>query len=214
MLESLPVWQLMAWKWRMLYAHRPPCEEAGNLLPPAVRLREPIPDWLGSLSTRLEPLLQPFDMPTPPLPAPMVMGSSGPELWILHMFSGRRRLCDAHQWCIHWAQTLMPEISVRVFSLDTAVHHRLGDLGVGDNYRMVLQLAQLGAFGGTLAGPPCETWSAARHVVCESPGGVRLPRPLRSSMSPWGFYIVDSVNYDKLQLAHVSCSMFGTWNVR
>ena len=33
-------------------------------------------------------------------------------------------------------------------------------------------------------GPPCETWSAARHIQPDAPG--HWPRPLRSAKMPWG----------------------------
>eukprot|EP00438_Fugacium_kawagutii_P025382 Skav223569 [mRNA] locus=scaffold34:455413:455988:- [translate_table: standard] len=45
----------------------------------------------------------------------------------------------------------------------------------------MLQLCEKGAVGLTLAGPPCETWTSARHLQHE--GG---PRPLRSRSRPWG----------------------------
>ena len=40
----------------------------------------------------------------------------------------------------------------------------------------------LGAFAGCLTGPPCGTWSAARHLQLEECVG---PRPLRSAELPW-----------------------------
>ncbi len=49
-------------------------------------------------------------------------------------------------------------------------------------------LARAGVFAVSLGGPPCETWSAARHLELESGKG---PRPLRSAMSSWGLTHLD-----------------------
>ena len=67
-------------------------------------------------------------------------------------------------------------------SLDTAVHPILGNLAKGTNFDHVRRLAQQGLVAGVLTGPPCETWSAARHLQDpDCPG----PRPLRSAEFPW-----------------------------
>ena len=76
---------------------------------------------------------------------------------------------------------LWPGRIIRMISLDTAVHSDLGNLASGPNYERVLRLARDGHFAGCLNGPPCETWSAARHLQLSLPG----PRPLRSATSPW-----------------------------
>ena len=46
-----------------------------------------------------------------------------------------------------------------------------------------------GLVAGTLAGPPCETWSAAQHLPPPHhlhPSSSKWPRPLRSAQRPWG----------------------------
>eukprot|EP00959_Pyramimonas_sp_CCMP1952_P164839 3445432-Pyramimonas_sp.AAC.1 len=45
-----------------------------------------------------------------------------------------------------------------------------------------------GRVAGIIAGPPCETWSSARHLPVpeDAPGGRRPPRPLRSAQHSWG----------------------------
>ena len=72
-------------------------------------------------------------------------------------------------------------VTIRMVSLDTAVHPDLGNLANGENYDHVRRLAQGGHLAGVLAGPPCETWSAARHILLDDGAG---PRPLRSARSP------------------------------
>ena len=47
-----------------------------------------------------------------------------------------------------------------LLSVDTAVDEKLGNLDTGHSWDMILSLAQAGAFGLGLGGPPCETWSA------------------------------------------------------
>ena len=58
------------------------------------------------------------------------------------------------------------------------------NLGPGSNFTLLSDLACRGVFGLCISGPPCETWSAARHLLIE---GVKFaPRPLRSCENPWG----------------------------
>ena len=53
----------------------------------------------------------------------------------------------------------------------------------GPAFDALLAAAQLGAFALSLGGPPCETWSAARHLELPDAKG---PRPLRSCAAAWG----------------------------
>eukprot|EP00435_Cladocopium_sp_Y103_P067591 s210_g30.t1 len=117
---------------------------------------------------------------------PVVTGyGSKPTLFILHMFSGRRRENDCHDMVFKLASQYFPDFDVLPLSVDTAVDPLLGDLSTGPNFTVLLSLADCGAFALNLTGPPCETWTAARHIRCENLFG-RGPRPLRLCASPWG----------------------------
>ncbi len=72
-----------------------------------------------------------------------------------------------------------------MFSVDTAVHPEHGNLSAGQNLDLLLRLASEGLFCLCISGPPCETWSAARHNKLEDTKR-RAPRPLRSASKPWG----------------------------
>lgn len=101
---------------------------------------------------------------------------------ILHAFSGRRRIGDFQFYLDEFAKNLAG-VTVHVISLDVVISAN-GDLmneGVREYWTMAV--AQ-GWVVGLLAGPPCETWSRARHRILGSPGGG--PRPLRSATELWG----------------------------
>lgn len=49
-------------------------------------------------------------------------------------------------------------------SVDTAIHAEYGNLDEGANYDRIVGLADRGIFAADLSGPPCETWSGARHL--------------------------------------------------
>ena len=68
--------------------------------------------------------------------------------------------------------------------MDTAISEEMGNLAKSANFELVLKLAQQGLFALCISGPPCETWSAARHLELED--AKFAPRPLRSNASPWG----------------------------
>ena len=68
--------------------------------------------------------------------------------------------------------------------MDTAVDAQLGDLFAGRGLNLLKELADGKLFGLSMTGPPCETWTAARHLRCDELHG-RGPRPLRSCSSPW-----------------------------
>ena len=101
---------------------------------------------------------------------------------ILHLFSGRRRVGDCHWWMQHLAAKIFPEMPVVMVSVDTAIDSVYGDLSCGSNFGRVLGMIKRGAVAGSLTGPPCETFSAARGIQLDTPFG---PRPLRTSEMPW-----------------------------
>eukprot|EP00435_Cladocopium_sp_Y103_P057853 s641_g20.t1 len=117
---------------------------------------------------------------------PVVRGlGSRPTLLVLHLFSGRRRDGDCHDMIRKLAPEYFPDFDVLPISADTAIDANLGDLSDGQSFSLLLGLADSGVFALNLTGPPCETWTAARHIVCDNLFG-RGPRPLRLCDSPWG----------------------------
>lgn len=100
------------------------------------------------------------------------------ERLVLHLFSGPRRPGDFHEavemLSAQWGSPL------RVLSLDTAAEPAC-DLGQTRVRQELLDLVASGRVVGVLAGPPCNTWSAARHRSV-GPSG---PRPLRGRRDPW-----------------------------
>ena len=79
------------------------------------------------------------------------------------MFSGRRRALDCHHWVDALAPELLPEFHIVSLSMDTASDGVLGNM-LGSSFEHAVHLAHHGAFALGLAGPPCETWTAARHL--------------------------------------------------
>ena len=117
---------------------------------------------------------------------PVVTGlADKPTLIILHMFSGRRRHMDCHYWIHALAKEMLPELNVVSLSMDTAIDGTLGNMMSGPSFNHAVHLAHARAFGLGLTGPPCETWTAARHLQCDELHG-RGPRPLRSCLDAWG----------------------------
>eukprot|EP00438_Fugacium_kawagutii_P010137 Skav212094 [mRNA] locus=scaffold4509:76709:78709:+ [translate_table: standard] len=100
---------------------------------------------------------------------------------IMRLYSGHRRLGDFHAW----AQDIVARLpgTYAIVSVDTSISDRMNILQP-DVWASLLALARGGHLHGLLLGPPCETWSSARHEVIEDrPYG---PRPLRHASSPWG----------------------------
>ena len=138
---------------------------------------DPVPQTAldDGISNTLAPstLVSVRDRPLTPLPRPLTYQ----EFFVLHFFSGQRRECDL-QWHLEDLNqgALLP---VLVLSLDVANDTVLGDLTNNRTVALWLDLLIQGKVVGVLAGPPCETWSAARFLD----GG---PPPVRSLTSLWG----------------------------
>ena len=113
-----------------------------------------------------------------------------PIFLIAHLFSGRRRATDVHAQLSRWAEEA--NIQVLVLSLDTANSETFGNLHItSTTWSHLLQLYREGRIAATLAGAPCETWSAARHQPLEQadegqPDQHTGPRPLRSANRIFG----------------------------
>ena len=82
--------------------------------------------------------------------------------------SGHRRSGDLASW-FHWNTDIQP------ICVDVAIHEKLGNARDLDNW---IQLIKTRRVVGAHAGPPCETYSAARWLP--SPDSI-FPRPLRTS---------------------------------
>lgn len=144
---------------------------------------------------KLEPLVDPilfqkvgfehFRTPVFSKPAcnrvPVSYEDGTPVLWILHLFSGRRRRGDCHFWT-ECCSGVLPGFIVRILSVDTAIHPVHGNLDRGPVYDRMLRIIKKRFFAAGLTGPLCETFSAARHIDLPDQ---RHPRPLRSSEFPW-----------------------------
>ena len=154
-------------------------------VPRQVRPREPISCTYGSEEARLHELKEVEVTEVPPQRPPPVFRKQdgGLKLYILHLFSGRRRKGDIHHWVMEMANDFVPGVEVVMLSLDTAVHEEC-NLDNGPQWGYLLQVLEQGIFAGCATGPPCETWSAARHIQPDAPG--HWPRPLRSAKMPWG----------------------------
>eukprot|EP00438_Fugacium_kawagutii_P013224 Skav201210 [mRNA] locus=scaffold651:124252:125484:+ [translate_table: standard] len=103
----------------------------------------------------------------------------------VHLYSGRRRFGDVHQWLEE--RVGCARGSTVILSLDTAVDPKL-NIWCPTLWGFLCEVAKQGRLAALLLGPPCETWSAARHRVLQDQWGnlLRGPRPLRGRLRPWG----------------------------
>eukprot|EP00434_Breviolum_minutum_P006177 symbB.v1.2.005445.t2/scaffold318.1/size313828/8 len=191
--ECLPVYSLLNRKRQLMnWLHNEPVqvlEEVSDVVADTRqrRPREPIPDSLQQQSQLLAPQLSRHlrAVPNSRTGVPVVVEPDGTRyLYVLHMFSGRRREGDCHHWVHQFLGTYFPGFKVKIFSVDTAIHEKCGNLASGENFNLICGLARKGYFCLCLSGPPCETWSAARHLRLE--GHRFAPRPLRMAAAPWG----------------------------
>ena len=173
--------------------------------PRQVRPREPIGSAYGcDDDARMHELCDVEVVQVPPQKPPPVFRKPNGDLviYMLHLFSGRRRSGDIHYWVMEMAKDILPGIQIVMLSLDTAVHEEC-NLDNGPHWGFLLTLLAEGIFAGCATGPPCETWSAARHVQMEGPG--RWPRPLRSASQPWG--VVD-LSCRELRQLHMGTRLY------
>eukprot|EP00438_Fugacium_kawagutii_P003181 Skav218026 [mRNA] locus=scaffold214:68164:74339:+ [translate_table: standard] len=185
-----PMWTLL--QAREVLAHEAPVEPVCNPKidqPEMDRrnaiLREPFPTNFDCQASFLHQLTAVEIAPVDPIRGvPMVLGPDGDKhLYIAHIFSGRRRVGDCHDVALACQRTFFGDVQVHCLSIDTAVDPYLGNL-MGYGFRQLLKLIRHGAVALCLSGPPCETWTAARHLRLDHGG----PRPLRSSSRPWGLH--------------------------
>lgn len=116
-------------------------------------------------------------------------------MYIVHLFSGRRRQGDCHDWVAKLSKEYFEDIDVIILSIDTAVGGDKCDLLHGEGLASLKRFVALGLATASLSGPPCETWSAARHLSPPAGCKRRWPRPLRSAAAPWG---LEALSYREL----------------
>eukprot|EP00438_Fugacium_kawagutii_P030079 Skav224028 [mRNA] locus=scaffold3968:96931:102553:+ [translate_table: standard] len=181
-----PMWSLLS-RWEVLeHAVEPtPTFQPPERTPDtrALQVREPMPEAFACPATFLDPFASRRIVHVPEWPGiPLVQDDHGGlHLYILHLYSGRRRDGDCHSWLSSVAAVHLPHLQVHMLAVDTAIDAQRCNL-MGDKFSLILRLCRAGVFGLILSGPPCETWSSARHLECR-PGG---PRPLRSRERLWG----------------------------
>ena len=131
-----------------------------------------LPPTTPSPSSAKSPVPVRTNLPGADLPA--VVSSS--YIVAIHMFSGRRRIGDFHNCLCKRAAVL--GLTIYVEDYDLSVHKR-HDLLSTDFFEW-LKIRCEKEVRILLGGPPCGTWSAARHL---GPPG---PPPIRSRTHPWG----------------------------
>ena len=118
-----------------------------------------------------------------PVPRPM-----GKERYVIHAFSGRRRVGD-FQHFVDKVQQAYPATVIYTISLDVMVNSEWGDISKKDVREFWLRAVKERSVIGAFAGPPCETWSKARGRHADEPEisiQKRGPRILREADSLWG----------------------------
>ena len=209
MVHQSPIGHLTCWQRRMDEAYMPDLQERPvHGEPRAGSGFESLLDPVRAQHELLRPILQPMLKVPPCQGIPIDVTADGPVLWVLHLFSGRRRVGDCHWWLQHIGSHLWPDMDIRIVSLDTAVHPVLGNLATGPNVDRARRLAERGLIAGILTGPPCETWSAARHIELENENG---PRPLRSAALPWS--LTSCTGKEMVQATTGTQLLLNSWNL-
>ena len=113
--------------------------------------------------------------------------SFGRHRVLLHAYSGRRRPGDLQFFLekFHEAQDRESYV-LHIVSMDIVIDAKYGDArneGTRDYWLGAIRDRKVVAF---VAGPPCETWTAAREHQLDN--GNQGPRPVRSADELWGFF--------------------------
>ena len=198
--EHIPIWNLWCERDAILNQRPPP---QGHLQvapsPPkkaASRIgREPILDHLREQNVLLQPVVDMWSRNRIlPQGVPLLRDGQGRcYLVVMHMFAGRRRDKD----CCYWAHQLQrqyfadADFEVLMLSVDTAVDPINGNMDNGPVFEAMVHLASSGprAVALGMSGPPCGTWSAARHLALEETAMWKGPRPLRTRELLWGLTV-------------------------
>ena len=203
MMEELPTWQTRHEMSRLakLWEHLPPDEPDIQPMQPPITKRPYCRDHV--FSSRYE------DMEYQEVQrrlwrmfrnqGPLQPSAHGPY-YIIHLYSGRRRAGDFQEWM----EKFIAEggwQGVSVISLDTAVDPSMNIHGK-TLWAFLMDVILQKRCLGIVLGPPCETWSSARHHSILHADGTerRGPRPLRHGDRLWG---LDGLYCKELQQVRV-----------
>ena len=112
-----------------------------------------------------------------------------PTYIVLHLFSGRKRHNDLQAQLEYI--TAHRKFTIITLSLDLAVHEVYSNLADKAILQHWITQVRNRLVIGIVAGPPCKTWSAARHNQLYN----NSPPPLRSEQFPWGLDKLDLRQY-------------------
>ena len=105
---------------------------------------------------------------------------------VLHAYAGRRRPGDV-EWYIEAVAKKYPDFQIFVASVDIVIDGIYGDISREDTRTYWVSHIAQGHVVGFFAGPPCNTWSKARHHSLGPPEStLRGPRVVRTPTEPWG----------------------------
>jgi len=114
------------------------------------------------------------------------------ERYLIHAFSGRRRMGDFQQF-VEAANLRHPATTIFTISVDLMVDPIWGDVSREEVRAFWIRAVRDRFVVGALAGPPCETWSQARGRAApelveteEQATHPRGPRVLRDMEEIWG----------------------------
>ena len=132
--QQSPIGRLLCWKRRMDEAYQP--ADPGEDLAPVCFASSPvelIPDPIALQQKYLDSLVQVVPELPPCRGIPHTMENGRPVIWLLHLFSGRRRSGDCHSWVTRLGGALWPGVDIYLLSFDTALHATVGNLLRGDH---------------------------------------------------------------------------------
>ena len=132
----------------------------------------------------------------------------GRHRYVLHAFSGRRRLGDL-QYFLEQAMGMDKPYILHVISLDVVVDATWGNVADKDTRRFWLEAIRSRWVAAFLSGPPCETWSRVRAVVIDqgaNTAGKTGPRVIRDLNSLWGY---DCISLKELYQILVGNTLLG-----
>ena len=109
----------------------------------------------------------------------------GRHRYILHAFSGRRRMGDL-QYFLEKAISSQKAYVLHTISLDIIVEGTWGNVALKSTRSFWLRAIKDRWVVAFLGGPPCETWSRVRAVGHSTVGTIK-PRVLRNLDFLWGF---------------------------
>ena len=133
----------------------------------------------------------------PLLDKPVLERPIGKHRILLHAFSGRRRKGDI-EWFLHEVSASRPGHIISVVSLDIVIDKVYGDVGRPATRSTWLQAITERWVIAFIGGPPCNTWSRARHM--QQQGG---PRVIRAVDSPWGLPSLRLAELDQILMGNL-----------